>query len=714
MRMKNRLTAILIALLLMFQTLFVQGSIVLANEKPKMVELSIVISAESGEIPLPSAEVEIEEGDTVLDALIKGTKEHGIDLEYSGSGESAYVEGISGVYEFDRGPGSGWMYRVNGIFPNRGAGVVLVVPGDKVEWLYTTDLGGDIGAERLESFRNNLDPVLHVEGIENDATVYEKVLIIKVNAESYFGTPLSPTIKLNDIEVSQGGGEEISLELEEGKNEIEVIATDQAGRNAVQTYAIFYEEPEEEHVSEGSTGENDQKGGGLPERVDQAQVAEAIENASNYILQKGVYSEWEAVALAQAGKEIPSEFTDVFFENIENQITGPLENKRVKITDIERLALGAMALGLDPRDINRLNLIELIYNSPERVGGFDTMTFQGNNGLIFALIALDAGGFSVPDDAKWTREKLIAELLRTQNDDGSWALNEAFSVPSVDITGMALIALSTYKDQPAVRAALDRAVEWLSSVQTDSGGFDGGDYVGGITSEAASQVIIGLSAYGIDAAGEKFTKNGKNLIAHLLEFQNEDGGFKHTFAYERSDAMATEQALQALVAYDYFLKGKGNLYRFGKINKTGDDGETSGEAEEKPGKDETPGEAEEPPVNDETPGEAEETLGNDKTYGEDDESSGNDEISGKGDEKNDDGQTPGNENKTSGNGDTNGDKNQNEQDGGKNRNHVVSGVGQKLPDTATNIYNLLLLGIILTTIGAGFFLHSLRNKKNLS
>src|SRR5690606_37787201 len=115
--------------------------------------------------------------------------------------------------------------------------------------------------------------------------------------------------------------------------------------------------------------------------------------------------------------------------------------------------------------------------------------------------------FEVPEDAKWTRQKLIDELLRTQNDDGSWALNEAFGIPSIDVTGMALIGLSPYKDQVKVKAALDRAVDWLAAQQTD-GGFDGGAFVGGINSEAASQVIIGLSAYGIDSAGEKFTQNG--------------------------------------------------------------------------------------------------------------------------------------------------------------------------------------------------------------
>lgn len=123
-----------------------------AETTPKdTIVISIVIS--ESEVPLPPTTIEMEEGDTVLDALIKITKEKGIQMDYRGGrGATAYVEGIANVYEFDRGSGSGWMYRVNGIFPDRGAGVVPLLPGDHVEWLYTTNLGVDLGAD-LEPFR---------------------------------------------------------------------------------------------------------------------------------------------------------------------------------------------------------------------------------------------------------------------------------------------------------------------------------------------------------------------------------------------------------------------------------------------------------------------------------------------------------------------------------------------------------------------------------
>jgi cell division protein FtsN len=116
------------------------------------VTYSIVADSQMGTV-LPPTSVEIEDGDTVLDVLIEVTKSQGIPMSFrGGTGANAYVEGINNLFEFDRGPGSGWMYRVNGIFPNRGAGVVPLQDGDRIEWLYTIDLGKDLGAE-LKPFR---------------------------------------------------------------------------------------------------------------------------------------------------------------------------------------------------------------------------------------------------------------------------------------------------------------------------------------------------------------------------------------------------------------------------------------------------------------------------------------------------------------------------------------------------------------------------------
>ncbi len=67
-------------------------------------------------------------------------------MESRGAGGAAYVEGISNLYEFDKGPKSGWVFAVNGVYSGTGAGSYSVESGDAIEWVYTLDLGKDVQA----------------------------------------------------------------------------------------------------------------------------------------------------------------------------------------------------------------------------------------------------------------------------------------------------------------------------------------------------------------------------------------------------------------------------------------------------------------------------------------------------------------------------------------------------------------------------------------
>ncbi|TKI66300.1 DUF4430 domain-containing protein [Lysinibacillus mangiferihumi] len=91
----------------------------------------------------------LSEKDTVWDVLQRATKEHKIQMEYQGANEniynSVYVEGINHLYEFSAGELSGWMYRVNGVYPNYGCNQYVLKDGDVIEWNYTVDLGRDLG-----------------------------------------------------------------------------------------------------------------------------------------------------------------------------------------------------------------------------------------------------------------------------------------------------------------------------------------------------------------------------------------------------------------------------------------------------------------------------------------------------------------------------------------------------------------------------------------
>ncbi len=97
---------------------------------------------------LPSTKVTFTEGETVFDVLRRVCDAAQLQIEYSYTPlyESYYIEGINHLYEFDCGPESGWMYKVNEWFPNYGCSVYTLKDGDDIVWCYTcTGLGADVG-----------------------------------------------------------------------------------------------------------------------------------------------------------------------------------------------------------------------------------------------------------------------------------------------------------------------------------------------------------------------------------------------------------------------------------------------------------------------------------------------------------------------------------------------------------------------------------------
>ena len=105
----------------------------------------------SGGVILAKTSVTFYEGESVFDVLQRLCRDQGIHMESSWTPiyNSAYIEGIHNLYEFDCGSLSGWMYRVDGWYPNYGCSRYQLEDGDTVEWRYTCDLGSDIGGGYL-------------------------------------------------------------------------------------------------------------------------------------------------------------------------------------------------------------------------------------------------------------------------------------------------------------------------------------------------------------------------------------------------------------------------------------------------------------------------------------------------------------------------------------------------------------------------------------
>lgn len=118
----------------------------LLNEENIDNEAIIPYIPEDGVI-LPKTTIQFTEGENAFDVILRACRANDIQFEFREDSlySGAYVEGINYLYEFDGGPLSGWMYKVNGQFPNYGCKRYIVQDGDAIVWVYTCDLGRDVG-----------------------------------------------------------------------------------------------------------------------------------------------------------------------------------------------------------------------------------------------------------------------------------------------------------------------------------------------------------------------------------------------------------------------------------------------------------------------------------------------------------------------------------------------------------------------------------------
>ena len=272
--------------------------------------------------------------------------------------------------------------------------------------------------------------------------------------------------------------------------------------------------------------------------------------------------EWAVLGLARSGYSVPTDYFDTYYANVEKYVKnckGVLHDR--KYTEYSRVILALAAIGRDPSNVAGYNLLTPL-------GDFDKTIWQGLNGPIWALIALDSGNYDIPKNTsaktQATRQLYIDEILNRQMKDGGWNLTGTGD-SDPDMTAMALQALAKYQDQKAVKTATDSALSWLSKNQDSKGGFASW---GTVNAESTAQVIVALCELGISLDDSRFVKNGHGLIDNLLTFRQSNGSFTHTLdSAEGNNQMATEQCFYALVAADRAENGKNSLYRMNDVVK---------------------------------------------------------------------------------------------------------------------------------------------------
>ena len=262
--------------------------------------------------------------------------------------------------------------------------------------------------------------------------------------------------------------------------------------------------------------------------------------------------EWLTIGLARSGRTVPEGYYDNAVAYVKakiNTTTNRLD--RNKSTDNARLILALTAIGKDVTDVGGFDLL----------AGLDDMKYvkrQGTNGPVWTLIALDSHGYTPAGSV--TRDALVETILSLQKDSGAWYINSTSTTDDVDMTAMAIQALAPYyKTNEAVKAAVDKALTWLSTMQKSDGSF--AEMAGAASSsESTAQVLVALCALGIDpTADARFAKNSFHVVDGLLTFYTGEA-FKHQLADATVDQMGTEQSYYALAAYMRLTGGRSFLY----------------------------------------------------------------------------------------------------------------------------------------------------------
>ena len=303
--------------------------------------------------------------------------------------------------------------------------------------------------------------------------------------------------------------------------------------------------------------------------VEDSTLDQALRDTAQYIHQTvkepqvgSIGGEWAVLGLARSGLSIPETYYQDYYERVEDyvrQCKGVLHDK--KYTEYSRLIVALSSMGKDARDVAG-------YDLTYALGDYDKTIWQGLNGPIWALIALDSRNYPIPEnreaETQATRQLYIDRILACRLPDGGWSLfggtdsagpNEK-SDP--DITGMALQALAKYQSQPKVKAACDEALDCMSRMQGRDGGFSSW---GAANSESCVQILVALCELGIPLDDPRFVKNGNTILDCLMTFYRPGNGFLHVANGSGSNQMATEQAFYGLVAARRARDGKPSLYR---------------------------------------------------------------------------------------------------------------------------------------------------------
>lgn len=556
---------------------------------------------------LLSGEVEIGEGDNALTAFTKAIEENGLSQQ---GAEFGFVSEINGLGSEQ---GGAWMATLNDWFTDEGLSAYTVEngklsDGDEIRFMYTLNWGADLGYDwtstdttlsEITFDTGRLEPEFSPDVTEYTLELNQNVVRVvpkassksfpvKIYKNEYTADKLGTDYKKNeDIQVYDGDtiiigvansnwmsyipdgvaetvykidiswNEEISSEPSESEEPLETEESEVSN----DTEESEVSDDTEESVVYSDVSDTEYSFAPVESEVEisEIEVSESIEDKmtveelrKQYTIQQSIYgNEWGMITLAKFDfitdgmKESYAESVKEYLDSI-----GTAKISSTRSTAVSGVVLALSGMGENVYDFYGYNLLEPLSD-------MDYITNQGINGAMYALMAFDMNAeYYIPKAPEGvnqtTREKLIAEILNAQGEDGGWSFDVG-NKSDADMTGIALQALAPYKDNESVKPAIEKALAFLSENQGENGGFTS---YGSQDSESCSQVIAGLTMLGIDVLTDsRFIKDGNTAFDMLMRYYRDNGKFAH---YEdgEENAISTSQAYYAIAVMYESKNGK--------------------------------------------------------------------------------------------------------------------------------------------------------------
>jgi hypothetical protein len=391
---------------------------------------------------------------------------------------------------------------------------------------------------------------LNADGFEFAPETMHYAVDVPSNRTTLTVTPTFPnglTVTVNGLTVASGVSANVPLNANGSATTLTITVTAYSGQSASYTIAV-------DRAAAQVLPYEQALGDVL------AYIGSAVENPQY----DSVGGEWAVLALARANA-LSASAKQNYLSNLAAAAVDGASNGDVTVadgkvvmhpsryTENERVILALTSLGIDASNWNGLDFVSAL--ADRQADGEFKAVWQGINGAVFALIALDSNAYLTQS----VRDEYVRYLLAHRDGDG-WSLNGA---SKTDLTAMAIQALAPYygKGNQILDAAVDDALTYLSGMQSDDG------VIG--SCEGTAQAVVALASLKIDAnTDSRFVKNGRGALDGLLNFRNADGSFRHLIGADGADQMSTEQAAYALVAYDRYVKGEKSLYDMAGANKT--------------------------------------------------------------------------------------------------------------------------------------------------